>query len=123
MASLFRTIRFDGETLRDLGVNDDGTLWNPNGYSADRVRAAVADAEETLRERRKVSAAKGAVTNKRRRDKRIHDIAKKIIGGANLSSTSCVCCGRALTDPETIERGIGPECWSHVLEAIEESRR
>src|SRR5262245_36255176 len=23
----------------------------------------------------------------------------------------CGCCGRALTDPESIERGIGPECY------------
>jgi hypothetical protein len=23
----------------------------------------------------------------------------------------CACCGRALTDPISLERGIGPECW------------
>ena len=26
----------------------------------------------------------------------------------------CGCCGRALTVPESIERGIGPECWSKL---------
>jgi hypothetical protein len=26
----------------------------------------------------------------------------------------CGCCGRALTHPESIERGIGPECWSRL---------
>jgi hypothetical protein len=26
----------------------------------------------------------------------------------------CGCCGRALTVPESIERGIGPECWSKM---------
>jgi len=123
MANLFRKIHHDGETLRDLGINDDGSIWDPHGYGAERVRAAVEYAEEKLRERRKAAATKGAATNKRRREKLIHDIARKIIAGANLSSTSCACCGRGLTDPEAIERGIGPECWSRILEAIEEARR
>jgi hypothetical protein len=26
----------------------------------------------------------------------------------------CGCCGRALTVPESIERGIGPECWAKL---------
>jgi len=26
----------------------------------------------------------------------------------------CGCCGRALTVPESIKRGIGPECWSRI---------
>ena len=26
----------------------------------------------------------------------------------------CGCCGRALTVPESIKRGIGPECWSKL---------
>ncbi len=26
----------------------------------------------------------------------------------------CGCCGRKLTVPESIERGIGPECWSKL---------
>jgi hypothetical protein len=26
----------------------------------------------------------------------------------------CGCCGRALTVPESIARGIGPECWSKM---------
>ena len=27
----------------------------------------------------------------------------------------CGCCGRKLTVPESIERGIGPECWSRLV--------
>ena len=27
----------------------------------------------------------------------------------------CGCCGRKLTVPESVERGIGPECWSRLL--------
>ena len=26
----------------------------------------------------------------------------------------CGCCGRKLTVPESIQRGIGPECWSRL---------
>jgi hypothetical protein len=28
-----------------------------------------------------------------------------------IATGSCGCCGRELTDPESIERGIGPICW------------
>ncbi len=31
-----------------------------------------------------------------------------------LHEGKCGCCGRALTVPESIERGIGPECWSKM---------
>ena len=26
----------------------------------------------------------------------------------------CACCGRMLTDPKSMERGFGPECWRMV---------
>lgn len=26
----------------------------------------------------------------------------------------CACCGRTLTTPDSLDRGIGPECWSRV---------
>lgn len=29
-------------------------------------------------------------------------------------SCKCGCCGRTLTTPESIERGIGPECYKHI---------
>jgi Family of unknown function (DUF6011) len=32
-----------------------------------------------------------------------------------LHEGRCGCCGRALTVPESIERGIGPECWSKMV--------
>jgi len=30
----------------------------------------------------------------------------------NLPATHCAICGRPLTDPESVRRGIGPICWS-----------
>lgn len=29
-----------------------------------------------------------------------------------IATGSCGCCGRELTDPESIQRGIGPICWA-----------
>lgn len=29
-------------------------------------------------------------------------------------SGKCACCGRKLTTPESIERGIGPKCWENL---------
>ena len=29
--------------------------------------------------------------------------------------SKCQKCGRKLTDPESIERGYGPECWGSIL--------
>ena len=26
----------------------------------------------------------------------------------------CANCGRPLTDPQSVERGIGPDCWEHI---------
>jgi hypothetical protein len=36
-----------------------------------------------------------------------------------LANGNCEICGRALSDPESIKRGIGSECWQHVLSAVE----
>jgi hypothetical protein len=27
----------------------------------------------------------------------------------------CGCCGRTLTVPESLDRGIGPECWNRIM--------
>lgn len=31
-----------------------------------------------------------------------------------MLATHCLICGRALVDAVSVERGVGPECWSHV---------
>lgn len=47
-------------------------------------------------------------------------ITNNLLIGKNLPSTvefwhegKCACCGRKLTVPESIERGIGPECFKN----------
>ena len=31
-----------------------------------------------------------------------------------MDSTKCHICGRQLTNPVSVERGIGPVCWAHM---------
>ena len=37
-----------------------------------------------------------------------------LAGGQVHHEGKCGCCGRTLTVPESIKRGIGPECWSRM---------
>ena len=38
-------------------------------------------------------------------------------GGHIHHEGKCGCCGRTLTVPESIKRGIGPECWARICGA------
>jgi hypothetical protein len=109
--------------MYDIGVFDDGRLHNPKGYPEDKVRKALADAEERQRKRRSDGAKKAAVTRKRRQQKLIHEIAKGIAEGRNYGPREhCVLCKRGLTDQESIQRGVGSDCWQGVLSATERMR-
>jgi hypothetical protein len=39
-----------------------------------------------------------------------------------VQSTHCLHCGRELTDPESVERGIGPECFGKVTASRHQRR-
>jgi hypothetical protein len=118
--SRWRWIYNEGDRLTDIGINPDGSLHNPNGYAEATVRAAIAAAEDRRHQRRQVSAAKGAATRRRRHEKRVYDVAQRIIAGGSYGpSEACVICGRGLDDPESIRRGIGSDCWQLVLGLLE----
>ena len=36
---------------------------------------------------------------------------------------TCRKCGKRLSDPESIARGYGPECWAEIVFAVEASLR
>lgn len=40
-----------------------------------------------------------------------------------VEADQCGCCGRKLTDPESIARGIGPECYGKQTEAEHQTRQ
>ena len=118
--SRYKWINFNGGRLLDVGILRDGSLWNPHGYPEPDVRAAVAAADDRRRVRRSASARMAGVTRRIRQEKRVYEIAKRIVEGQNIGPREhCDICGRGLTDKESIDRGIGSECWQEVLSAIQ----
>jgi hypothetical protein len=104
----------------EIGIYEDGTLRNPRAYPEDQVREVLAWTIEAERKARSDAAKRAAVTRKRRQEKLVLTTAKRIIDGAQIGPRSnCVICGRGLGEPESIQRGIGSECWQGVLSEIE----
>jgi hypothetical protein len=116
-AAIWSHLRHDGTTLWDVGRRPDGSLYNPHGYPEETVRAALAAAEERLRERRSASAKQAAETRRKRTDRRVYEVAQRIVDGHVFGPRNhCYICGRGLDDPNSIARGIGSECWQDVLQ-------
>ena len=118
-ATRWKWIRHEGQRLESIGVNDDGSLYNPNGYPADLLRAAIDGAVERRRGRRSAAAKKAAQTRRTRQERLVYDVARRIVAGEVFGpATGCFICHRGLGDPESIQRGIGSECWQGVLDGI-----
>ena len=116
---IWREITYDGQTLHHIGIKIDGTLWNPNGYPEGMVRTAIAGAEARAHERRSKAAHKAAATRARRRVLKINRIVQEYQAkGVLQPARTCRICSRGLSDQESIDRGIGSECWQDVLAAI-----
>jgi protein-arginine kinase activator protein McsA len=121
---LFGRVRHGNIELYQVGINADGSLWNPNGYPDDMVRAAIAAADSRRHERRSKAAKQAAETRAVRQQDRVGYIAKRVAAAQKTGPRShCYVCGRHLTDPESITRGIGSECWQDVLAQISEITR
>jgi hypothetical protein len=117
--SKWRYVLHEGSFLYDVGILDDRTLHNPRDYPPEIVRAAVMAADERGRVRRSNAAKKAAVTLQRRQERRVHQVAQRIVNKQETARTNCFVCGRGLGDPESIQRGIGSECWQGVLAVVE----
>jgi hypothetical protein len=106
--------------LYGVGIMADGTLRNPNGYPEDLVREAVAAAEARKHAKRSRAAKRAAETRAKRRESDIERAVQDIADRKGHSGRRwCAICHKALTDPQSIERGIGPECWQGILALIE----
>jgi hypothetical protein len=115
------------ERLYSVGMYDDGSLRNPNGYPQDLVREAVltADAKrkQEIRERRREGANRAAVTRAKRRELKVAEVAERARQGSGVGARkTCYICGKYLTDPPSIARGIGPECRQDILAYIEAAK-
>ena len=107
--------------MHHIGRNSDGTLWNPDGHPEDIVRELIEDIEKEQAERRSQGAKEAAKTRQRRQHNRIWSAAKTLLAGKGIGErASCAICLRGLTDPESMKRGIGSECWQYVLTAVEQ---
>jgi hypothetical protein len=100
----------------DVGMLADGTLYNRSGYPEDILRPIVLEAIEQRKIKRSEAAKKAGKTRAIRREKLIYEIVEKLnLGHKYGPRPHCIICKTALTDEQSIARGIGPECWQHVL--------
>jgi Family of unknown function (DUF6011) len=114
--SKWKWVRHNDAVLFDVGILPDGTLHNPNGYPDDDVRTAVLAADQRRQERRSRGAVRAAETRSRRRERKAYDAAARLVAGLKTGPRShCYVCGRGLADDQSIQRGIGSECWQGVL--------
>jgi Family of unknown function (DUF6011) len=117
---IWKWVRDGDRRFYDVGVNDDGSLHNPRGYPEDEVRAAVAAAVQRRHERASKAAKRAAETRRRRQEKKVYEVVRGLRLGERYGPRShCVVCGKGLGDPQSVERGIGSECWQNVMVHIE----
>jgi hypothetical protein len=106
--------------LRRVGVLADGSVWNPEGHDEQLLRQAVAIADVFMKEKRHQAAMKASETRRRRHDINLDKLARKYLAGNVFGPQhNCACCDKALTDQISILRGIGSECWGHLMSRCE----
>jgi hypothetical protein len=108
------------QRLYNVGVLADGTLHNPNGYPPDIVRNAVEAANARRHLRRCEAAKRAGKTRALRREKRVEEAVRRLLAGLGIphEGIHCWICGKALSDPDSMWRGIGSECWQEVLARV-----
>jgi hypothetical protein len=105
----------DSRRYYDVWIEPDGSLHNPNNYPEDLARAAALAADE--RKAKRVRA--GVELRRQRREARIYEAARRILKKEGIGNRKwCFCCHKALSDPESIGRAVGSECWQHVLDRV-----
>jgi hypothetical protein len=96
-------------------------IWgdSPPRIDVATVQKLVTDARVREHQRRSDSAKRAAQTRAARRERMVYKIAERLRTGGTLQrSEHCLLCHKVLSDTESIERGIGSECWQMVLNAI-----
>jgi hypothetical protein len=117
-AAKYRWITIGGERFYDVGLLPDGSLHNPNGYPEDDLRAAIETAQRREHEQRSEAAKRAAETRRKRKDRKLYEVIERYLEEGHLQPAShCVLCGKGLGDPESLDRGIGSECWQRFLRA------
>jgi hypothetical protein len=82
------------------------------------------DAFSDRHDRRSRAAKKAAATNAERRALKVRIIAERIAARqATGPARFCFVCRKKLTDQQSVNRGIGSECWQTVLAQVEQVLR
>jgi hypothetical protein len=105
-----------GKTFSDVGISRDGSLTNPRAYGETAVRDAIEWAMVEQCERHRESIQEGVETRQWRRQSALWQTVKAWRAGKLTPGKVCQCCHKDLTDPPSITRGIGPECWEDILD-------
>jgi hypothetical protein len=86
----------DGEKYFNVGLNDDGSIYNPNGYPYALVRAAVEAAEARRHARASAAAQKAAQTRRRRTDELVYRTVERLrAAGSSPPGIHCESAGAA----------------------------
>jgi hypothetical protein len=120
---VYDKVRWETGHLYNVGILADGSLFNPHRYPEAAMRTAIREARERLHQRRSKVAKKAAVTRADRQELRVMEAAKRFVERQGIGPRQyCYICCKHLTDRESIQRGIGPECWQEVLTNIERAK-
>ena len=104
-----------GKIFSDVGIRRDGSLTNPRAYGETAVRDAIEWAMVEQCASIHESIQQGVETRQWRRQSALWQTVKAWRAGKLVTGYECRCCHKPLTDPPSIARGIGPECWEHIL--------
>jgi len=78
-----------------------------------------AERREREQQTREDAIRRGVETRARRREQKFREAVQALRDHALTPGHSCRTCKKHLSDPASITRGVGPECWQHVLAAVE----
>lgn len=121
--SVYTSIGFGRHALYSVGIFRDGSLWNPNGYPEDKVREAVLAANERRRVERSKAAQEGAKVRAARQQRQTAALVRRYLAGEHIFGPliHCAICGKAIDDRQSIERGVGSDCWQKLLQAAQDT--
>lgn len=109
-----------GSSIKDCELQiEDGQIVSATA-STDHTESEIVNgiyrALRKRRKKRKEAAVKAAVTRQRCRELKAKKIARQMaFGGETGPAKNCLVCGRPVSDQESIDRGVGSECWQGVL--------
>src|SRR5699024_6489958 len=83
-----------------------------------RIIRVVHDALVQSHAARSRSAKKAAQKRAERMAKATYEAARRLKQDTLAPKHNCIICGRGLGDDESIQRGIGSECWQRVLDIV-----